>query len=54
MGNKFEVYEWVCIERLDDYEYEQRYNGQSFFKAMWTMIILKIFGAGCVKLEWRK
>jgi len=56
MGNTFEVYEWIFVDRplQSSYEYQIKYSGESFFKAIYTVIKLKVFGkSACLKLEWR-
>ena len=52
MGNKVEV--WVWVERASEqYEYQSVYSGRSLVMALGYMILWKIAGAGCMKLEWR-
>lgn len=53
MGNTYEVWRWG--NDIDDtgYRYIKEYEGEFIFRAISTMIKLKINGAGCVKFEWR-
>lgn len=55
MGNTFEVSSWERISenRLDDYAYVVKYQGEDMAKALEVMSQLKKDGAGCVRLEWR-
>lgn len=58
MGNKYEVYSWVCKKRADKrdddrYEFVNVYSGESFKDALITMFAEKAKGVGCVKLEYR-
>ena len=55
MGNKYKVYEWNIHKYQHDYKTMKSvlvYDGESFMKAFYILFLLKIKGAGCVKLEW--
>ena len=54
MGNKYEIsaYEETPHGRYQ-YDYVVKYRGESFVKAIVTMLKLKKQGAKCIKLEWR-
>lgn len=56
MGNKYQVYEWNIHKYQHDYKTIESvlvYSGESFIKAFFLMVLLKVKGAGCIKLEWR-
>jgi len=56
MGNTFEVYAFLKLYDgfTNNYSYVEKYRGESFLKAIFTIIKLKINGVNCVKFEWRR
>jgi len=51
MGDTFEVWAWIQFGLT--FEYEKKYSGESYRKAIATMKRLKKDGVGCVKFYWR-
>jgi len=56
VGNTYQVYEWNIHKykhNMKTMEYILVYSGESFLKAFYILVLLKIKGIGCVKIEWR-
>jgi len=55
MGNKFVVETWQHNNgnSPDGFSYVELYRGESFFKAFWIMLLSKLEGHRCLKMEWR-
>jgi len=54
MGNKYQVFSYEKTPQgLTQYGYVDKYHGESFIKAVITMLKLKKQGAKCIRFEWR-